>query len=133
MYSRYEVYPSYFDEIEPCPKENCKYGNGDCINAGYCIIEKEENNMDKSKLYNKLDELLRKTNTMECIDFTWHKTSASIDLYDIISQENEKEDLFFEEVRELNKKLQEFYKTELKEFPGDCEMGAQARIYFWRR
>lgn len=87
---------------------------------------------DENKLYNKLDILLRKTKTMECIDFTWHKTSASIDLYDIVSENNEKEDLFFEEVRKLNKKLQKFYKTELREFPGDCEMGAQARIYFER-
>ena len=88
------------------------------------------------KLYNRLEKLLANTNTMECIDYTWHDNSgytnnASIDLYDTISEENEKEDIFFKEVDMLNNELKKFYRTELKKFYGDCEMGAQARIYFF--
>lgn len=83
----------------------------------------------EKRLYNRLEKLLANTNTMECIDYTWYTNSASIDLYDIVSEENEKEDIFFEEVDILNNKLKEFYKTEVKKFYGDCEMGAQARIY----
>lgn len=42
MYSRYEIYPSWFDEIEPCPNaENCEY-NGKCFDKGYCIKENKK-------------------------------------------------------------------------------------------
>lgn len=40
VYSSYEVYPSWFDEIEPCPIKDCPYAHGICWDAGYCIIEK---------------------------------------------------------------------------------------------
>lgn len=86
--------------------------------------------MSEKQIYNVLDTLLRKTETMECIDYTWYNdNSVSIDLYDIISEKNENEDIFFEEVDKLNEELKKTYKTELKKFLGDCEMGAQARIY----
>ena len=85
--------------------------------------------MNEEQVYSDLDTLLGKTETMECIDYTWYDNSASIDLYDIISEKNEKEDIFFKEVDKLNEELSKTYKTELKKFPGDCEMGAQARIY----
>lgn len=95
------------------------------------LLKKKGDDMNERKLYNLLDTLLRDTECMECIDYTWYSNSASIDLYDIISEENEKEDMFFEEVDLLNNKLKEFYQTEVKKFWGDCEMGAQARIYFY--
>lgn len=40
IYNPYEVYPHWFDEIEPCDKDDCPYANGQCFNAGFCIMEK---------------------------------------------------------------------------------------------
>ena len=41
IYSPYEVYPSYFDEFEPCPyADNCPHSNGDCFDAGECLVKK---------------------------------------------------------------------------------------------
>lgn len=41
IYSNYEVYPSWFDEIEECPhSELCNHANGDCFKAGFCLMEK---------------------------------------------------------------------------------------------
>ena len=86
----------------------------------------------KKTLYNQLNKLLQKTKTMECIDYTWHTNSASIDLYDIISEKGEKEKLFFQEVDWLNDNLKKYYQTELKKFYYEYEIGAQARIFiFW--
>lgn len=87
--------------------------------------------MNEKKLYNLLENLLEDKECMECIDYTWYTNSASIDLYDVISVKNEKEDIFFKGVDLLNNQLEQFYKTELKKFYGDCEMGAEARIYIY--
>ena len=41
IYSPYEVYPSWYDEMEECPNaEHCIHANGDCFNAGFCLMEK---------------------------------------------------------------------------------------------
>lgn len=40
MYDSRIVYPPEFDEIDPCPIENCPYAHGICWEAGYCIMEK---------------------------------------------------------------------------------------------
>lgn len=37
VYSPYEVYPSWFDEIEFC--DGCEH-SGTCFELGYCIKEK---------------------------------------------------------------------------------------------
>ena len=113
------------------------YGELDVINIYW-----EEDNMYDKELYQKLDELLRETENVECIDYTYYEDrpdftegdpSHSIDLYDVGSVKNENEYAFFKEIRMLNEKLRENYKTELKEHYGDCEMGATARIKIWRR
>ena len=37
IYSSYEVYPSWFDEIEPChDSETCEF-SGRCFEAGECL------------------------------------------------------------------------------------------------
>lgn len=39
IYSNYEVYPSYFDEIDASLCEDCPYADGICWKAGYCVVE----------------------------------------------------------------------------------------------
>ena len=113
------------------------YGGLDVINIYW-----EEDNMHDKELYQTLDTLLRETENVQCIDYTNYEErpdftegdpSHSIDLYDIGSVKNENEYAFFKEVRVLNEKLRESYKTELHEHYGDCEMGATAHIKIWRR
>lgn len=43
IYSPYEVYPSWFDEIKPCPNsETCEFSDGACFDAGKCLKELSE-------------------------------------------------------------------------------------------
>lgn len=42
IYSSTEPYPSWFDDICPCPNgDDCPFADGECFDVGYCIVEKE--------------------------------------------------------------------------------------------
>ena len=43
IYSHYEVYPSWFDDIWPCPNgDDCPYADGECFDAGECLSKKNQ-------------------------------------------------------------------------------------------
>jgi hypothetical protein len=39
---RFETLLNFDDDIDTTECEQCKYANGDCFNAGYCIKEQQE-------------------------------------------------------------------------------------------
>ena len=41
MYDSRIVYPPEFDEIEPCPIEDCPFGHGICADLGFCLFEEK--------------------------------------------------------------------------------------------
>lgn len=124
MYSRYEVYPSWFDEYEPCPKENCEYGNGKCVDAGYCIEKRKGEHMEEikqqilkeaKKLINNINEIYENLEPRNYLDDEGDMIAMTY--YD-----------FYDEVTEAVHGFKTFYNELIKRFNGD----KNAKTWFLR-